>query len=234
MNFEYDAKFRAARAILKLTREQLSEMCGLKSSVIQRLETDFGNVHSANLKLLEEFFADKGIIFEEKSIIVNNSSNKNKKIFDCDKISDEEIMKSFDDNKVLKEKYYLWSDSEREKFISVVRIFRKNCLDIWNVDMNEGEIRIGYKGFDDKKGKPFFFIRFKDNGFTIEVNNGVKSYSKFIRKLNLDFGHGWFVDDYFVKKLKEISDNGMELPQVIQSSCNGRLPNDYPSPYEKS
>jgi len=234
MIFEYDAKFRAARAILKLTREQLSEMCGLKTSVIQRLETDFENVHSANLELLEEFFAEKGIIFGENEITITEDLGGNTKIVDYDSISDKEIMESFRENEVLNEKYSKWDRKKKSNFISVVRILRKNGLDFWNVNMNEGEIRSGSKGLDDIKGKPFFYMKFRDEGFTIDVNNGVKSYSKFIRKLNLDFGHGWFVDDSFVSNLNKISENGMELPKVIQSSCKGRLPTDYPSPYEKS
>jgi len=234
MNFEYDAKFRAARAILKLTREQLSEMCGLKSSVIQRLETDFEKVHSANLELLEDFFAENGIIFAEKSILIIDSKNKNKIISNYNEITDDKIIESFHENYILNDKYSSWSDKEKKKFISVVRILRKNSLDFWNVNMSEGEIRSGSKGLDDTKGKPFFYLKFRDKGFTIDVNNSVKSYSKFIKKLNLDFGHGWFVDDFFIDKLKEISENGMKLPQVIQSSCKGRLPTDYPSPYEKS
>ena len=234
MIFEYDAKFRAARAILKLTREQLSEMCGLKTSVIQRLETDFENVHSANLELLEEFFAEKGIIFGENEITITDYLGVSTKIVDYNDITDKEIIESFRENEVLNEKYSKWNSKEKSKFISVVRILRKNGLDFWNVNMNEGEVRSGSKGLDDTKGKPFFYFKFKDEGFTIDVNNGVKGYSKFIRKLNLEFGHGWFVDDSFVSKLSEISENGMELPKVIQSSCKGRLPTDYPSPYEKS
>lgn len=234
MIFEYDAKFRAARAILKLTREQLSEMCGLKTSVIQRLETDFENVHSANLELLEEFFAEKGIIFGENEITIADDLGESTKIVDYNDITDKEIIESFHENEVFNEKYSKWNSKEKSKFISVVRILRKNGLDFWNVNMNEGEVRSGSKGLDDTKGKPFFYFKFKDEGFTIDVNNGVKGYSKFIRKLNLEFGHGWFVDDSFVSKLSEISENGMELPKVIQSSCKGRLPTDYPSPYEKS
>ena len=234
MIFEYDAKFRAARAILKLTREQLSEMCGLKTSVIQRLETDFENVHSANLELLEEFFAEKGIIFGENEITITDDLGEGTKIVDYNDITDKEIIESFHENEVFNEKYSNWNSKEKSKFISVVRILRKNGLDFWNVNMNEGEVRSGSKGLDDTKGKPFFYFKFKDEGFTIDVNNGVKGYSKFIRKLNLEFGHGWFVDDSFVSKLSEISENGMELPKVIQSSCKGRLPTDYPSPYEKS
>lgn len=234
MTFEYDAKFRAARAILKLTREQLSEMCGLKTSVIQRLETDFGNVHSANLELLEEFYAEKGIIFGENEITITDDLGEPTKIVDYNDISDKEIIESFHENEVLNEKYSNWNSKEKSKFISVVRSLRKNGLDFWNVNMNEGEVRSGSKGLDDTKGKPFFYFKFKDEGFTIDVNNGVKGYSKFIRKLNLEFGHGWFVDDSFVSNLNKISENGMELPKVIQSSCKGRLPTDYPSPYEKS
>lgn len=227
MSFRYDAKIRAARAILNISRSDLAESCGISATIIQRIEGGYGSVSSANNNLLEDFFKRNGIIFHENSIEFSSEKEKIQKNKKLKKLTNEEIYNSLKINQDFTSCFSNWDEDTKNNIFSVVRSFNKIGLDIWYVDMG-GEIRIGFKDTNEEKGKPFSFIKFKKEGFTIDFNRRVSKYSEYIKRFPISFGHGTLVDKCFVDNLEKLSSNGVELPPVIQSSSEGRLPTDYP------
>ncbi len=65
MNLSTGAQLRAARALLKLEKEQLAELAGVSSATIRKLEVVDGplDARTSTLRALERVLEERGVVF---------------------------------------------------------------------------------------------------------------------------------------------------------------------------
>lgn len=220
------SKIRAARAILSVSRQVVADECCISASLLQRVENDESNIRSDIVTVVLEFFEKKGFIFSKNSISINEFETK--KDFETMKaiITNEDIKKSLVSDNDFNQCYAQWDEETRNNFLSVFRSLHDLGLDMWYVNMN-GEIRAGAKSPEDQKGKPFAFMRLKNEGFTFDWHKNISEYVNYIKKFPASLGHGVLVETGFCHHLQEVVKNGVDVPPLIQALSKGRTPADY-------
>lgn len=219
-------KIRASRTILNMTRSTLADNCHISAALLQKIEGDDPSVKSDMTNVVLSYLEEQGFVFTDTSITLTNSSTPDKGTIMTETLSDDEIYKSLIQDKDFVERFGKWDSNTRENFFRVIRTLNKCGLDLWYVNM-DGEIRAGSKSYEDQKGRPFAFMKLRNEGFTFDWHRKIAEYVPYIREFPVSFGHGTLVDDQFVLDLQNAVDNGAEIPPLMKSLAKGRLPSDY-------
>lgn len=226
MKLTNGSKIRAARAILSLSRQVVANECCISASLLQRVENDESNIRSDIVGVVLSYFEKNGFFFSENSISINEFEIEKESEEMNNYLSNEEIIKSLVSDHNFNECYAHWDEKTRNNFFSVFTALHDLGLDMWYVNMN-GEIRAGAKSPEDQKGKPFAFMKLKNEGFTFDWHKNISEYVNYIKKFPASFGHGTLVDAEFCDHLQEAVKAGAEVPPLMRSLSKRRIPSDY-------
>lgn len=226
MRLTNGSKIRAARAILSVSRQAVADECCISASLLQRVENDESNIRADIVTVVLSFFERKGFVFSKNSISINEFETEKGFEKMNTTIENEDIINSLKSDGDFNECYARWDEGTRNNFLSVFKSLHDLGLDMWYVNMN-GEIRAGAKSPEDQKGKPFAFMKLKNEGFTFDWHKNISEYVNYIKNFPASFGHGVLVGAEFCEHLQDAVKAGAEIPPLIHSLSKGRIPSDY-------